>query len=470
LSIERDDGAIVYLNGVEAYRTNMPAGTVTYTTLASSSGEGGTWFTAAVPVSQLVTGLNVMAVELHQRSRTDTDASFDFELKGTVRLDGGSSGGSGGAGGAAGAGGAPTDDGSAGADGSVELDASNDGPDDVGSSDSAEAGGAGGAPSDDASGESGGSPGATDENLLVAFIGDQGNSATADAVLALIKREGASATVHLGDFDYTDKPTAWNARIDGILGPDYPYFAIVGNHDASAWSGASGYASFMAARQARIPEMDCQGELGVKATCRFHGLYLVESCVGTSELRSDCAKDSPSQVQFIRDSLANDTSLFSMCLWHKDQSDMQLGTKTDEVGWSAYSECMNAGAIIATAHEHSYGRTKTLTNIGNVSTGHGAIGEFDVMHLSPGQTFVFVSGIGGDSIRAYDATRHDDDTWWASSYASNRWMMNGVAMTGTAAFGALFIRFHVDGNPHLARGYFKDVNDRIADTFTIEIP
>jgi hypothetical protein len=306
--------------------------------------------------------------------------------------------------------------------------------------------------------------------LLVAFIADQGNTASADAVLELIKREGASATVHSGDFDYADNPTVWNDRIDRILGPNYPYFAVVGNHDALAWSGSSGYASYMAARQARVPEMGCAGELGVKATCRFRGLYMVQSCVGTTELRPACAKDSPEQVQFIRDSLAAKNALFSMCIWHKNQSDMQVGTKSDEVGWAAYKECQGAGAIVITGHEHSYARTKVLTNIGTVSAGHGAIGAFDLLQLAAGRTFVLVSGIGGDSIRAYDASRHDDDTWWASYFASNRWMKNGVAMSGVAAFGALFIRFHVDGDPHRARGYFKDVTDRIADEFTIEVP
>ena len=36
LSIKRDDGAVVYINGTERYRTNMPTGTVSYSTLASS--------------------------------------------------------------------------------------------------------------------------------------------------------------------------------------------------------------------------------------------------------------------------------------------------------------------------------------------------------------------------------------------------------------------------------------------------
>src|SRR5439155_10144179 len=36
LNLLRDDGAVVYLNGVEVRRDNMPAGTITYTNYASS--------------------------------------------------------------------------------------------------------------------------------------------------------------------------------------------------------------------------------------------------------------------------------------------------------------------------------------------------------------------------------------------------------------------------------------------------
>src|SRR5205814_1534056 len=35
--LKRDDGAVVYLNGVEIFRSNMPTGAITYVTLASSA-------------------------------------------------------------------------------------------------------------------------------------------------------------------------------------------------------------------------------------------------------------------------------------------------------------------------------------------------------------------------------------------------------------------------------------------------
>nr|HOD83861.1 lamin tail domain-containing protein [Phycisphaerae bacterium] len=87
LRLLRDDGAIVYLNGVEIARSNMPAGTVNYTTLASVS-QGGTdettYWTFDVDESLLVDGANVLAVEIHQNPVNSSDISFDAELVATV--------------------------------------------------------------------------------------------------------------------------------------------------------------------------------------------------------------------------------------------------------------------------------------------------------------------------------------------------------------------------------------------------
>jgi hypothetical protein len=83
LELLRDDGAVVYLNGVEVARSNMPAGTVSYTTTASSAVGGAdesTFYTSALDPAALVTGTNTIAVEIHQSSGTSSDVSFDLRL------------------------------------------------------------------------------------------------------------------------------------------------------------------------------------------------------------------------------------------------------------------------------------------------------------------------------------------------------------------------------------------------------
>lgn len=85
LKMRRDDGAVVYLNGVEVFRSNMPTGAVAYRTFAlPASDDGVTWFAASVPVSALVAGRNTVAVEVHQADLSSSDISFDFGMTGTL--------------------------------------------------------------------------------------------------------------------------------------------------------------------------------------------------------------------------------------------------------------------------------------------------------------------------------------------------------------------------------------------------
>ena len=83
INLKRDDGAVVYINGTQRFRSNMPAAT-TYTTKASAdaSDDGNTPQTINIPAGSLVNGTNVIAVEIHQFTVTSTDISFDLELKG----------------------------------------------------------------------------------------------------------------------------------------------------------------------------------------------------------------------------------------------------------------------------------------------------------------------------------------------------------------------------------------------------
>jgi hypothetical protein len=78
--ILRDDGAVVYVNGTEVFRSNMPGGTVGYQTLASAAIDDNTFYSASFSPSLLVDGANVVAVEIHQANGTSSDLSFDLEL------------------------------------------------------------------------------------------------------------------------------------------------------------------------------------------------------------------------------------------------------------------------------------------------------------------------------------------------------------------------------------------------------
>jgi hypothetical protein len=287
--------------------------------------------------------------------------------------------------------------------------------------------------------------------FTVAFFGDQGLNEDAEAVLRLVRDEGADAVLHVGDFDYERDPEAWDAQIDAILGPDFPYFASVGNHDEDTFYGAGGYQDVIEARMNRLG-IPWEGDLGVRSSFHYGGIFFVLTAP------DDFGDGDEVFAPYIRDTLAADDSLWSISGWHRNMTAMQVGGKDDDTGWGVYEESRRGGAIIATAHEHSYSRTHLLADMQHqVVAGTG-----DVLGLAAddpatpedeGRSFVFVSGIAGRSIR----NQERDGPWWASIYTSDQ----------GAQPGALFGVFHHQGDPQLARFYFKDVAGRIVDEFLV---
>lgn len=81
----RDDGAIVYLNGKEIDRSNLSGGTVSYGTTASSASpedEIVPLDTLNLTPGDLIEGVNVIAVEVHQTSTNSSDLGLDLRVRG----------------------------------------------------------------------------------------------------------------------------------------------------------------------------------------------------------------------------------------------------------------------------------------------------------------------------------------------------------------------------------------------------
>ena len=82
----RDDGAVVYVNGVEVGRDNMPAGPIGFSTPASTIISDRAAEKAIVPItipsSAFVPGANTIAVEIHNSDRWSGDLSMDLALVG----------------------------------------------------------------------------------------------------------------------------------------------------------------------------------------------------------------------------------------------------------------------------------------------------------------------------------------------------------------------------------------------------
>jgi predicted phosphodiesterase len=303
----------------------------------------------------------------------------------------------------------------------------------------------------------------------VAFIGDTGYDrhdtpeldSGFEKVLDLVRSEGAQLLAIAGDFSYRDKADAARVYFDNInriLGERFPVLGADGNNDD--WSQ---YQPFF---QQRLESMGLNRTLiaADEYGLRFAGVQW--AILGE---RGNAA--------FIRTQFASADDAWRVCMWHKNMRDMQTGGKCDEMDWATYRACQDAGAIIATGHEHAYARTLTLTDLGNRAAGHGATGMPDRLDIGPGRTFVFVSGLGGHSLRKYHCAQHDDDTWWATVYTRNYYLKAGTPVAKSCAmgsravkgytYGALFITFSASGDPNKAEAYFKTINGETIDTFSI---
>ena len=84
--VARADGAAVWLNGQEVFRANLPDGSIDYTTPALTAMTGYTahiFYPTNIAVTNSLMGTNLIAIEIHQSSVTNSSLGFDMELIGS---------------------------------------------------------------------------------------------------------------------------------------------------------------------------------------------------------------------------------------------------------------------------------------------------------------------------------------------------------------------------------------------------
>lgn len=318
-----------------------------------------------------------------------------------------------------------------------------------------------------------------DQPMKIAVIGDTGIGSGFSLVLDLIKRQKATMVLHAGDLGYIEGnkqiPENFMTMINSKLGSQFLYFFGIGNHDLSLWFSAktAPYRSYQdlltdKIRRYNLPCVPNLGDAkmhGQNSYCVIKDMLIIFSSVGTLGYAGD-------NERFLEDTLTKHADKpWKFCVWHKNQHDMQLGHKRDEVGWRPYQLCQDHGAIILTAHEHSYARSYSLTALGNRSKSHGKKGEPDNLVVKPGSTFVVVSGLGGKTARTYDCRSQKDVDWWASINTTNYVKINeeverSLDCSGNESLvnpGALFLTHHGDS----FSGEFIDVAGNTIDRFQV---
>ena len=88
VGIVRDDAAVIWLNGVEVWRDNLPTGVIAHETLALDTQNGSEEDIVVqvdLPPDALLVGPNLIAVEVHQAALDSSDLSFDLSLTALMR-------------------------------------------------------------------------------------------------------------------------------------------------------------------------------------------------------------------------------------------------------------------------------------------------------------------------------------------------------------------------------------------------
>ena len=286
----------------------------------------------------------------------------------------------------------------------------------------------------------------TFEEIRVAFIGDQGGSkflSNDKAVIELIKNENVELVIHQGDLGFEPaSPEEWDKMITENLGSDFVYLVSEGHHDQESWDD---YQPYLKERIERNSNIECKGNLGVKSICNYKDINV--ALIAPGEYTSDSDFD-----LYVEKELNKNESYWKICSMHNELHAMEAERKPGKTGMEVFEACKNAGAIIATGHDHLYSRTGNIIEFISSETqiADPESPELNKLKISKGSTFIFTSGLGGSPI-----INHNND--WPVNYSAKQ----------NANYGGLFCTFNAGGQPNKAFCYFKDIDHKIIDEFTI---
>merc|ERR1712167_100729 len=124
------------------------------------------------------------------------------------------------------------------------------------------------------------------------------------------------------------------------------------------------------------------------------------------------------------------------------------------------------GAAINNAHEHSYFRTYTMSDLSGSDNLIPSNYSNDVF-LERGQSYVFVQGLAGSSVRNECSDLGSND--WVASWAAgngNKSPNSIQSPSQSSSYGFMGCTFKPDG-ANRADCFFEDINGRRFDEYSI---
>jgi len=301
----------------------------------------------------------------------------------------------------------------------------------------------------------------------MAIIGDSGSEKEAKKVMQLTNFD---ILLHLGDYEYKCNVDKY---FDEILDSDrkYQFLGVLGNHEGASECNSDKHERFTS----RVYHQMDDSTKNSKVSCYFSDSRKMWSCkyrnmriIGLSAGISG-ADDTKRQLSFLKEQLSKSTEDWKICAWHFYDKYYHTGKYPDDGnliskdGESFYDYCREHGAIIFSAHDHVYARTKVMSKF---SSPH--IDEYDDSHdkehkqIRKGATINILNGAGGYEMYI-EQGKQKSYSHWQLTYA------RGDHGENADRYGGLFCNFNVDGNNKKAYCEFLLINssNRKYDEFFI---
>lgn len=169
-------------------------------------------------------------------------------------------------------------------------------------------------------------------------------------------------------------------------------------------------------------------------------------------------------------STVNEEPTLKICHFHHPYVDYRVEMpRTDTVDEAEYEACREQGAMIVTAHDHIYARTKLMSNYAKNTVAHPESSD-DAFILIPGTSFSVISGasihsksytlgLGGKSTVKL-SPELVKNPWWVSI-----WPGDGVA-TRNSEVGALICSVPTKPNYGIVDCKFESGKGEIVDRFS----
>jgi len=278
------------------------------------------------------------------------------------------------------------------------------------------------------------------------------------------------ALLHLGDYDYHCEADKYFTKILDS-NRKYQFMGVIGNHDAKHQCPDDAAYRF---KENVYNEMMSKSK-NSHITCEFSESKFMWACVyqnmriiGLTPSINGADK-TRAQLEFLKKHLSNAKEDWKICAWHfydkyyHTGKYQQYGNIVSGDGESFYDYCKEHGAIIFSAHDHVYARTRVMSKFSSP-----AIDQYDgktdgsIAQIRNGATLNILNGAGGYEMYI-EQGEQKDYAHWQKKYAKGS---NGE---NEHKYGGLFCNFNVGGNNKKAYCEFLRINssNKLFDSFTI---